>query len=273
MEKTLQVYDSRSPIEFRRIQFGDNKAFDFFNQGNLRIEVLGPLTEEIDGKPALPFLHEPPKGPRLNHESLSTEAYEPKSALSASHTINGHSIVFRLEYGGLSYLFTGDINDETSRLLAAKHQAKELTLKSVVLKTPHHGSHEFSSALLQAVSPVVSVISSGDENVRKEFIHPRASLVGALGKYSRVDEPLIFITELVAFFKTEGWSQLTDPKKAKTRKSFFGFSRAVYGLIKTRTNGKRLLVYTDSGNVKMKEAYAYVLDSKGTPVPAPVVRV
>ena len=46
---------------------------------------------------------------------------------------------------------------------------------------PHHGSADFSGAFLQAVSPVVSVVSSGDDTARKEFIHPRATLVGALG--------------------------------------------------------------------------------------------
>jgi hypothetical protein len=52
--------------------------------------------------------------------------------------------------------------------------------------------------MVQAVSPVVSVVSSGDENARKDYIHPRATLVGALGKWSRVPEPLVFVTELVA---------------------------------------------------------------------------
>jgi hypothetical protein len=96
--------------------------------------------------------------------------------------------------------------------------------------------------------------------------------MGALGKYSRVPEPLIFVTELVAFFNVEGWSRLTDAKKSKTRGSFFGFSRTAYGIVKTRTDGKRLLVYTDSGNVQMKEAYAFQLDNSGVPTPAPVSR-
>jgi hypothetical protein len=43
-------------------------------------------------------------------------------------------------------------------------------------------------------------------------------------------------------------------------------------MVKTRTDGKRLLVYTDSGNVQMKEAYAYALDSSGVPQPAEVLR-
>ena len=83
---------------------------------------------------------------------------------------------------------------------------------SEVFKVPHHGSADFSGAMFQAVSPVVSIVSSGDESAQKEYIHPRATLVGALGKWSRVPEPLIFVTELVAFFNVEGWSKLSDPK-------------------------------------------------------------
>jgi hypothetical protein len=65
---------------------------------------------------------------------------------------------------------------------------------------------------------------------------------------------------------------LADDKKALKRGEFFGFSRTAFGMVKTRTNGKRLLVYTDSGNVQMKEAYAYALDPSGVPQPAQVRR-
>ncbi|HKP92817.1 MAG TPA: MBL fold metallo-hydrolase, partial [Chthoniobacterales bacterium] len=269
----LEEYNTRSKMEFRRLQFGDNDAFAFFNQGDLRIEVLGPLVTEVEGKPALRFLGNPPKGPRVGHESLNL-GEEGFTGLSASHTINGHSVVFRLIYGGFSYLFTGDLNDEASRFLTREHNAGHLNLRSEVFKVPHHGSADFSGALFQAVSPVVSIVSSGDESARKEFIHPRATLIGALGKWARVPEPLIFVTELVAFFNVEGWSRLANPKtkEEKKRGTFFGFSRTAYGIVKTRTNGKRLLVYTDSGDVQMKEAYAYELDSSGVPQPAVVAR-
>lgn len=271
--KVLAEYNRRAPLTCRRLQFGDHGAFDFFNRPNLglKIEVLGPLATTIQGNPALRFLGDPPAGPRVGHESLSL-ATEGKGH-SASHTINGHSIVFRLSYGGFSFLFAGDLNDEAGRFLTVEHNAGRLNLKSEVFKVPHHGSADFSGAFVQAVSPVISVVSSGDENARKEYIHPRATLMGALGKWSRVDEPLVFVTELVAFFQTEGWSRLKDPEAAAKRGEFFGFSRAAFGLVKTRTDGKRLLVVTDSGNVSMKEAYAYTLDAAGAPVPSEVVRV
>lgn len=268
----LKEYDKRAKMEIRRLQFGDDDAFSFFNQGDLRIEVLGPLVTEVAGKPALRFLGDPPGAPRIGQESLSLGEEDFKGH-SASHTINGHSIVFRLSYGGFSYLFTGDLNDEASRFLTREHNAGRLNLKSEVFKVPHHGSADFSGAMFQAISPVVSIVSSGDESARKEYIHPRATLMGALGKWSRVPEPLIFVTELVAFFKVEGWSTLSKPKTAEQKKrgEFFGFSRTAFGIVKTRTNGKRLLVYTDSGNVQMKEAYAYELDSSGVPQPASVL--
>ena len=272
---TLETYnqraDSGAKIEFRRLQLGSDDAFDFLASENIKVEVLGPLVESLAGKPALRFLGDPPKGPRVGHESIATEDLK-STGLSASHTINGHSIVFRLIYGGFSYLFSGDLNDEAGRFLTRAHNEGRLNLRSEVFKVPHHGSADFSGAFLQAVSPVVSVVSSGDESARKEFIHPRATLMGALGKSSRVLDPLVLVTELVAFFNLEGYARLTDKKKAPKRGSFFAFSRTAFGIVKTRTDGQRLLVYTDSGNVKMKEAYAYKLDQLGVPQPAPVLR-
>jgi hypothetical protein len=256
----------------RRLAFGADDAFAFFNRPGLEIQVLGPIVFDQGGVTGLKFLGNPPAGPRVGHESLDTAPHG-FTGLSASHTINGHSIVFRLKYGGFGYLFCGDLNDEAGRALAVKHQAGEISLRSEVFKVPHHGSADFSGALLQRVSPVVSVVSSGDESARKEYIHPRATLMGALGRHSRVEEPLIFVTELVAFFEVEGYARLTDPAKDARRGPFFAFSRAAYGIVKTRTDGKRLLVYTDSGKVDLKEAYAYELDADANPVPAPVVRV
>lgn len=271
-KETLAAWSQRAPIEFRRLAYGDTTAFDWINEQDLRIEVLGPITHTVAGKPALRFLGEPPKGPRLSHEVLDTSPVG-FSGTSASHTINGHSIVLRVVYGGFSYLLTGDLNDEASRFLARSHNAGDINLVADVFKAPHHGSADFSGAFLQAVAPIVNVVSSGDESVAKEYIHPRATLMGALGRYSRAAEPLVFVTELVAFFQLEGPSKLTDTAKDTKRGTFFGFSRAAWGSVKTRTNGTRLLVFADSANVKMKEAYAYELDDGGVPQPARVVKV
>jgi beta-lactamase superfamily II metal-dependent hydrolase len=270
-KEALKKWNDRSEIEFRRIAFGDDDAFDFFKGDDLELSVLGPILTTKGEVTGLEFLGNPPKGPRIGHESLGL-GEEGFKGFSASHTINGHSIVFRLRYGGFSFLFSGDLNDEASRILARKHQMGEINLRSEVFKVPHHGSADFFGAFLQMVSPIISVVSSGDESAKKEYIHPRATLMGALGRHSRVDEPLTFVTELVAFFNLEGWARLTNQEKSGKRGEFFAFSRTAYGIVKTRTDGSRFLIYTDSGKANMKEAYCYSLDGSGSPVPSPILR-
>ncbi len=277
----LAVYEKRyaarhAPIEFRRLAQGDDQAFDFLKVGEplaarMKGEVLGPLVTPVNGKPGLRFLGDPPKDVRINFNPDKPRAGVFKG-YSASHTINGHSVILRLTYGDFRFLFAGDLNTESELDLVQHHRAQ---LEAEVLKAPHHGSADFSVDFIRAVSPVVSVISSGDESTRKEYIHPRASLVGALGRCSRIDKPLILVTELAAFFTVQGFidtdfHEMRDGVKlrkeskvvdlgvlAKKGKRFFAFSRSAFGMIKMRTDGKRLLVYTDSGNVKLKEAYAY----------------
>jgi hypothetical protein len=284
-QAALTAYKQRSAIEFRHLQMGDNDAFDFLSDEGIKVEVLGPIPTKIGNVEGLKFLGTPPKGPRIGHESLETEI-KGFSGKDSSHTINGHSIVFRLTYGRVNFLFTGDLNDEAGRALTQAHNRGDLSLQAEVFKVPHHGSADFSGALLQAVSPVVSVISSGDESARKEYIHPRATLVGALGKYSRLEEPLIFVTELVAFFEYEGLMRPEFHKlgkddicvikdgaavlDAKARKQFIAFSRAAFGIVKVRTDGVRFFVFTNSGQADLKEAYAYEVDDKGKVKPSEV---
>jgi hypothetical protein len=266
-------------VEEKRLQLGDHAAFDFLRTEGIDVQVLGPVTDTVKNNPGLPFLGKPPKGPKIGHDAVTSLEDKEFGGASASHTINGHSIVLRLTYGGFAFLLTGDLNDQSERALVRKHNAGTLNLRADVLKAPHHGSADFSAAFLKAVGASVSVISSGDENERLEYIHPRASLVGALGKYSRADEPLVLCTELAAFFKTVGYAAKDSdqdngniatftPDAAAGR--FFAHQRTSFGMIKTRCDGKRLLVTTNSGRDDMKEAYAFDLNAVGEPQPAVV---
>ena len=284
----LKDYEQRGPIDFKNLKIGDDAAFDFLVDENIKVQVLGPIPTRIGNVEGLKFLGNPPEGPRIGQESLNVKPVG-FSGASASHTINGHSVIFRMNYGRFNFLFTGDLNDEAGRALAAAHAQGQLNLQSEVFKVPHHGSADFSGAFIQSVAPVVSVISSGDESARKEFIHPRATIVGALGKHSRAEEPLIFVTELVAFFNVEGF---VDPEfhklskdgkaviegtevvlNAKAKKRFFAFSRSAFGIVMVRTDGEHLLVYTNSGQETLKEAYAYRINEFGKPEPTPVIKV
>jgi beta-lactamase superfamily II metal-dependent hydrolase len=266
-KKALRAWSDRSgPIEFRHLAAGDDDAFDFLAGEAIEVEVLGPLPTTANGTTGLLFLGEPATGPVIGHPPDEPVSF---GGHSASHTINGHSIVLRLRFGAWRFLLAGDLNAQAEQRLTAGHNLGELDLRSEVFKVPHHGSADYSRSFLQAVSPLVSVVSSGDESARKEYIHPRATLMSALGRWSRDGAPVTFVTELVAFFEQEGWVTVPASGSAAKR-SFYAFSRAAFGLVRARTDGERLLVYTNSGQNDLKEAYAWTVSAAAEAVPAQI---
>lgn len=249
----LKNKEGKKP-KIKRLAYGDDDAFDFLADEGVGVKVLGPITEEVNGKPALRFLKTPGS-----------------SSLSASHTVNGHSIVLKLTYGNVRFLFGADLNEESEESLLERSRADNVSLAAEVLKVPHHGSADFSPRILEAIRPVVSVVSSGDENSAKEYIHPRSGLMGALGKYSRatVEKPLVYVTEMVAFFKRyPGRHKVT--KLTKTGKDgdqvysgFNAYSKSSFGIVQVRTDGERVLVATHSGKEDQKESYVFHVDERG----------
>jgi beta-lactamase superfamily II metal-dependent hydrolase len=261
---TIEISRLANPLDGGKPPTAD--PFDFLAKEGIDVEVLGPLEHRVSGKPALPFLGTPVA--KVERQPGTSQVKV--TGMSASHTINGHSVVLRLKYGNCRILFAGDLNEESEAFLTDAHRNGDLDLTSEVFKVPHHGSADFAVPFLQAVSPAVSVISSGDESEKKEFIHPRATLVGALSKQGRptLDEPLILVTELAAFFKLEGWV-VNNPKAVKHKRQrsartgeWFAFSRKAFGIVKVRTDGRRMLVFTYSGKDDMKEAYAFKLSGE-----------
>ena len=268
-------YQNRfDPITIKRLQYRDeddgkindnNNEFDFFDD-QISIKIFGPNVEIINKKPALPILHKhSEKRNMLQIEEINKESLS--KSYSASHTINGHSIVLQLKYENIKFFLSGDINHESEIKLNNLVKEKKIDINSEILKVPHHGSSDFDAEFLDNIKPVISVISSGDESIIKEHIHPRANLVGALGKYSRTKSPLIFITELASFFKKIGYTD--HPKKER---KFFAFERTEFGIVHIRTNGTRVLVFTHSGKINLKEAYAFSIDKNGRIKPQQVVK-
>ncbi|OAN37682.1 ComEC/Rec2 family competence protein [Mycolicibacterium iranicum] len=263
--KTLTAWDERvrrvndgKPIELRRIDHTSTDAFDFLNDGaapgqEVTVEVLGPTVEEVDGTPALRFLTEPAEGVDLRP---GFDDVGSGGAKSVAHTINGHSINFRLIYGNVRFLFTGDMNHEAMRRLRTANDDPDL--QAEILKAPHHGSADYDPEFLMEVAPVVSIISSGDESRAKEYIHPRASLMASLGKCSREGPSIIFCTELAAFFAYKGPSTTVSGSK-----TFEGFERLNFGIIHIRTDGRRVLAFTHSGKRGMNEAYRFTVSEDG----------
>ncbi len=181
-------------------------------------------------------------------------------SVSASHTINGHSISFSIRYGHVRLLVTGDLNHESMAMLRAAMPQASLTAE--ILKVPHHGAADFEMAYLREVSPVVSLISSGDETESKEYIHPRATLMAALGQASRGTPAVIFNTELAAFFAYRG-TVIQPAGDGKPERRFEGFERTNFGIVHIRTDGTRVLAFTHSGKKGMNEAYRFTVSATG----------
>jgi beta-lactamase superfamily II metal-dependent hydrolase len=285
--ETLTHWKKGGAIEFRRVAHGMDAAGLFGFMGPVQVEIQGPFTEKVadpqDGqkKDALRFLHKPEKSALIHLE----EGTEPGSTdFSVSHTINGHSIALRLTYGNVRFNLTGDLNQESMMLMRKNLDLGDL--EAEIVKAPHHGSADFDLRALKAMKPVVSLISSGDESADKEHIHPRATLVSALGKVSRGETGIVLCTELAAFFAKRDYSheraliaKFYEGNAAITRKdlrdfygiiprrdedekalpSFYGFERTNFGIIHVRTDGERVLVFTHSGKKGMREAYSFTV--------------
>jgi len=123
-------------------------------------------------------------------------------------------------------------------------------LNSHVLKSPHHGSHEFHYPFLRAVWSLIPVVSSGDS---PDHGHPRASFLGALGRAGRSQQHLLFSTEIAATFGIDRSNPIILPESAHdadpglrysdsllNREARTKFIKKLSGIINVRSNGREL---------------------------------
>jgi len=121
-------------IQKKKIPFAIPEAGDILDWGpSVRAQVLGPV------------------GPPAEREHLG---------------LNNNSIVIRLEYGDISFLFTGDCEHVEEDMILSSGAR----IKSTVLKAGHHGSKTASGSLFYYMcDPEVVTISAGKRN---KFNHP-----------------------------------------------------------------------------------------------------
>ena len=232
-------------IDFRHVHadMDPGVVFDFLDD-SLSVDIIGPRRttvtneagEDVEG---LKFFRRPKKSAVLHLEHGGSGG-----SLSAGQTINGHSLALRLTYNNVRFQLTGDLNHESMEhvweALVAEHgeDGANALFEAEIVKAPHHGSHEFSLNVLKRMNPVVAMVSSGDESAMKEYIHPRATLMAALGQSMQPDvddngDPvdrngLVFVTELAAFFEYK--------KTSYTQKALVDFF-AKYDLGDDEANG------------------------------------
>src|SRR5690606_16749222 len=112
-------------------------------------------------------------------------------------------------------------------------------------KSCHHGSHDITNEFLQSINPIVTVISSGDE---ESHCHPRPETLGAIGKSSRGDRHLIFSTELAGscpeFIKLKRKDDENDATNDLDKKADVRRQRivSIYGMITVRTDGEKAII-------------------------------
>lgn len=201
------------------------KGFKTDPDKGLKIEILGPVP--VGGK-----------NDKLEYVGFpeAEDIGNPNPAMSESHTINGHSLVFKFLFGKHSILLGGDLNIP-AELHLLEHYKNENPFRVDVAKACHHGSSDYLVDYLKKVRPMANVVSSGDN---KSFDHPMSDAVGASCRHTRGNHPLFFSTELA---------------RANSSK------RTHYGLINLRSNGKILTM------AQMKEQHnkADVWDSYTLP--------
>lgn len=227
-----------APIESLKLDDGI-----IYNEDGLKIEVLGPVARQVQGKDALPVLDS-----------------------NKGRTKNGHSIVLKLSIGNLRLLLGGDLNSTSEAYLFNCFTGSDIPILKAIIKDPdskkedvdrsrdeieeaiqkmrkdfevdiakscHHGSADFTNEFMRAINPLATIISSGDS---ESHCHPRPETLGAIGKFSRGERPLIFSTELARssreFIDTTRLSTYKKKERLVT----------VYGMINVRTDGNKTII-------------------------------
>ena len=115
--------------------------------------------------------------PNLNDKiSLGGAILTVLAPVETSSDLNEMSLVLRLDYGEVSFLFTGDAGTKSEALMLKEHSAS--SLKAQVIKLGHHGSSSSSSkAFLLTVDPSFAIISCGKDN---SYGHPHNEIVDLL---------------------------------------------------------------------------------------------
>lgn len=231
---------NKSSAPKQSLRLGSNPLYV---KNNMKMEVIGPVAEKVNGKDALPVFCD-----------------------DKGKTKNGHSVVIKLTIGNLRLLLGGDLNTESeyrllhhfsnediadiksqledkslsdtkrkdleSKLEAAIIKARKV-LEVDIAKSCHHGSPDFTSEFLRALNPIATVISSGDD---EPHTHPRPDTLGTIGKHSRGERSLIFSTELARSGKE--FLEVAKFDTAKKRERVV----TVYGMINVRTDGEKVII-------------------------------
>jgi len=113
------------------------------------------------------------RGRQIALGTLAFDVLHPDPYTSATFTKNDNSIVLKLSFGEVDFLFTGDIESEAEAALIAANLVDE----TEVLKVSDHGSERCSTGgFLLVVQPEVAIYSAG----KNPYGHPSPEALARL---------------------------------------------------------------------------------------------
>lgn len=137
---TTQVFERViTAIETKNVGYEEPRTGDTYEMGDLKIDILSPK--------------------------------------SITGNLNDDSIVMKLTYGDVSFLFTGDAEKPAE----AKMVSSGSDLSATILKTGHHGSDTSTTqAFLDKVNPEVAIISVSEKS---RYNHPNKTVLDRLNAF------------------------------------------------------------------------------------------
>ena len=286
--KTLRAAHHNSPnVQFKFIN-QSQKYFGQYNQNHdLQLEVLAPITEDVtfNGQTRDCLIKLGNEGETKNGHSVVFKLKFGKLKVMLGGDLNANSQDYIAQYYSQIDTKMSDLEEEISDLreqlsseqmtvderksMEQRLDEHQKLLDLVITKTRgvfqcdiakacHHGASDVLDSFLKAINPIATVISSGDQ---ESHSHPRPDALGAFGKASRGQRPLIFSTELARsshefsypIKSYEKLKALDLKKQAATTQAekdaiqqqmeaFRDSNVAKYGMITIRTDGERVII-------------------------------
>lgn len=134
--------------------------------------------------------------PSLNIKVLNTYEHRKNN--------NQSSIVLKITYGEISFLFMADVEKEQEKELQ-----EEYNLKADIVKVAHHGSQTSSSLeFLQEVNPKIALITYGKQN---KYGHPVQRVIQNLNKINATIYSTAVFGDIIV--RTDGQRFFIIPEK------------------------------------------------------------
>ncbi|NOQ72461.1 MAG: hypothetical protein GQ574_10695 [Crocinitomix sp.] len=287
--KTLVAAHENNPNASFQFLSQPQNYLDHFDEDNLlSLEILGPLTEpiEFEGKVRQCLVKLGNESKTKNGHSIVFQLRYGKVKMILGGDLNTESQDYLAQFYSGESTKLSDLEKDLKKIKAELVSSPNLTLTArqnleqdldektklmdlIISKTKrkfgtdiakacHHGSSDVLDSFLRAINPLATVISSGDN---ESHSHPRPDALGAYGKSSRGDRPLIFSTELarstnefsypIKFYGVlkqleERMNQMTNARDKEIYRLRMENLRdsnvARYGMITVRTDGEQVIV-------------------------------